>query len=589
MAVNEERVDKTNRLRTGVVAAFLVVAVVVGAVFFFAPGDRQNSSQAMQPTFGVRQGPLTISVNVAGTIRPREQVILKNEVEGQTVVLFLIEEGKEVKKGDLLVELDASQLVDQRVNQQIQVINTEAAFVNARENREVVRSQTQADVDQAGLTLEFARQDLAQYTDGEYPKLEKEAKAKITLAEETQANAKNTYDWSQKLFVEKYLSEAELKKDELSWKKASLDLELARDDLNLLQNFTYKRRLAELESDLKQANMALERTRRKAAADLVQAEAKLKAGEAEFNQQKDKLTKIEEQIGKTRILAPMDGTVIYASSTKMSWHSNDEPLGEGQAVRERQELIYLPTTAAYNAEGKIHESSLQKIRLGLPVRITIDALPGKQFTGRVSSIAPLPDATSMFMNPDLKVYNSVIQIDGNGAELRNGMSCQAEIVVDHFADALFVPVQSVLLVGGRPTVYVQEGREAVAREIVIGLDNNSMVQVTGGLLAGEKVLLAPPLAAAQVQENNGPVSPLPGAVVVPPNPATATVAAPASGGDAASGGGQEGRTTDSGGKPTPEEREKMRQRLEKMTPSERESYLQKKRAGRDKGATGGER
>jgi len=473
------------------------IALTILAAFLLLRYSTVPEQETDQPTFTVTRGPLTISVTEAGTIRPREQIILKNEVEGQTVILFLIDEGTQVKKGDLLVELDASQLLDQRVNQQIQMINAEAAFINARENLSVVKSQVQADIDQAALDLEFSRQDLEQYQAGEYPKLEKEAGATITLAEETLTNAKNTYEWSQKLFAEKYISESELKKDELSWQKAKIDLELAKDELNLLQNFTYKRRMAELKSTLRQAEMALERAKRKATADIVQAEAKLRASEAEFKQQQDKFAKIEEQIKKTKIYAPMDGTVIYATSTKMSWRSSSEPLDEGQAVRERQELIYLPTTVSYNAEIKIHESSLQKIRTGLPVRILIDALPGRQLTGRVASIAPLPDATSMFMNPDLKVYNSVITVDGNGSSLRNGMSCQAEVVIAQFEDALYVPLQAVVRVGEQPTVYLAEGKRFIARPVTLGLDNNRMIQIIDGIEAGDRILMTPPLADAE--------------------------------------------------------------------------------------------
>lgn len=532
--------------------SFFLVLVVIGYLIF-SKDDSQRMKTSEQPVFSVQQGPLTISVTEAGTIRPREQIILKNEVEGQTVILFLIEEGKEVKNGDLLVELDASQLEDQRVNQQIQVINAEATFINGRENLEVVKNQAQADVDQATLDLEFARQDLIQYQEGEYPKLEKEAKTKITLAEETLTNAKNTYEWSKKLNKEKYISETELKRDGLAWQKARLDLELANDALDLLQKFTLKRRMAELESNLRQTTMALDRVQRKVAADIAQAEARLKASQAEYKQQQDKLDKIKVQIGKTKIYAPMDGTVIYATSTKMSWHSSDEPLDEGQAVRERQELIHLPTTSSYNAEVKIHESSLEKIRTGLPVRITIDALPDRTFTGTVASIAPLPDPTSTFMNPDLKVYNSVIHIDGNGQNLRNGMSCQAEIIVDQFDKAIYVPVQAVIRLNGRPSAYVVRGNEFVPQPVKIGLDNNRMVHVLEGLNPGETVLLAPPLTASSRTTQD-----------MPQPTANASKTFNASHSDFPI-----------------EQREQKDKNLEKMTPVQREALRQKRRNGND--------
>ena len=133
--------------------------------------------------------------------------------------------------------------------------------------------------------------------------------------------------------------------------------------------------------------MALERTTRKARADLVQAQAGLKAKEAEYHRQKDKLQKIGDQITKTKLYAPADGLVIYATSARSGgWRGNTEPLDEGQEIRERQELIYLPTGNLAKAEITIHESNLDKTHPGLPAIITVDALPGQTFRGAINHI-----------------------------------------------------------------------------------------------------------------------------------------------------------------------------------------------------------
>jgi hypothetical protein len=105
----------------------------------------------------------------------------------------------------------------------------------------------------------------------------------------------------------------------------------------------------------------------------------------------------------------------------------------------------------------------------------------------------------MWMNPDLKVYNSEIYLDSNDSALRTGMSCKAEIIVEQYEEAIYVPVQAVLRVGGVPTVYVPAGETFEARQVEIGLDNDRMVRVTDGLEPGEVVLLTPPLKAAAVE------------------------------------------------------------------------------------------
>jgi HlyD family secretion protein len=454
--------------------------------------DRQDVLDN-KSTFTVRRGPLTISVIESGTIKAREQVILKSEVEGRTTILYLVKEGAQVRKGDLLIELDASRLEDEKIDQQIRVLNAEAAFIRARENLEVVKNQAQSDLEKAELAYQFAKEDLIKYEKGEYPKDLKESSNRITVAKEELWRAEEKLRWSTVLYDEKYISQTELQADQLSAQKAKLDLELAEADRDLLQEYTFKRKLAELTSDVRQTELALKRTERKAAADIVQAEAELRAKESEFTRESSKLEKINRQIARTRITAPIDGLVVYATSAQGNWRGNAEPLDEGQEVREQQELIYLPAAGSVMAEAKIHESSLEKVKIGLPVWVTVDALPGRVFKGKVDTIAPLPDAVSVWLNPDLKLYASNILLEGDSAGLRTGMSCRVEILVEQYEDVLHVPIQAVTKVEGQPVVYVKDGSTYRSRPVETGLDNNRMVHIRSSLEAGEKILLNPPL------------------------------------------------------------------------------------------------
>ncbi len=485
------------------VPAGVVLLLAVIAVVAFNHSRSKAVLEGDMPTFVVKRGPLRISVIESGTIQAREQIILKSEVEGRTTILSIVEEGSRVKEGDLLIEMDSSELLDAKVDQQIRVQNAEASFISSRENLAVVENQAKSDVDKSELAFEFAKQDLKKYVEGEYLNQRKEMESKITLAKEELQTAKEKLEWSKKLFEKEYISQTELQIDELAAHKKKLDLELAENNLRLLEDFTHPRKLAELESDVSQAEMALERAKRKAKADVVQAEAGLKARESEFERQKDKLKKNEEQITKTKIYAPADGLVIYATSAKSRWwRGNSEPLGEGSEVHEREELIYLPTASAVKAEIKIHETSLQKVKLGLPVVVTVDALPGKTFTGYVEKIAPLPDAQMVWLNPDLKVYNTGVFLEGEGDYLRTGMSCKAEIIIEEYDDVMYVPVQAVLRIGGEPTVYVQRGSGFEQRKVKVGMDNNRMIRIIEGLQVGEAVLLTPPLAPATVGQES---------------------------------------------------------------------------------------
>jgi HlyD family secretion protein len=563
----------------------LLVLLLLGAAVWAVRQHRAAAAAGQETvlTCPVEEGPLVISVTQAGTIKPRETIVLKSQLEGRSTVLFLVPEGRQVEKGDLLVELDVTRLTDQRVEQEIRVRNAEASYIRVRENLEVVKNQARADVQKVELDLRFAQEDLRNYKDGEYPNQQTKLQGQIAYREEQLSRNAEKAKWSEQLFSEKYLSETELKADRLAAQQAALDLDSARNDLKLLEEYTYRRKIDQLTSDVAQAEMALERVRRKTSSDVIQAEADLAAREAEFNRQKDILAKLEEQIGKAKILAPADGLVVYASSTQFSWRGNTEPLAEGQEVHERQELIHLPTADTFMAAVKVHESSLKKIYPGLPVSVTVDALPGRTLMGKVAKIAPMPDPQSMFMNPDLKQFATEIHLEGGGDALRTGMTCAAEIVVARYETALYAPVQCVVRVGGTPTVYVMEGGTMVPRTVEIGLDNNRMVHLVSGVKAGERLVMTPPLASSTSIERPSPV----GDVAIPPRPTqerrpgnggplpgaeagagagAAAPAAPAAPGETAGPARESGRPNLSS-----EEMQRMRERFEKMTPEEQEA------------------
>jgi len=468
----------------------LVLAIFTGIVFFRSPGASIDDDPEIREYFQIKNGPLEITVSEAGVIKAREKEIIRSEVEGSTTVLWVIEEGREVNKGDLLLELDSSRLQGEIVNQEIAVDNAEAAWVNAREKLDVVKNQAKSDIELAELQHEFAKQDLTKYTEGDYPNSLKELQSNVILKKESLQRSEEKLEWSKKLRGQKFLSGSELNSDELAAQKAGIELDLALENLALLKNYSYKRTIAELESAVHQSLMASKRAIRKAAADIVQAEAELRAKESQFQQEKNKLGKLGMQLKKTRIIAPTNGLVVYATTAK-GWMRNRSPLEAGQDIKERQELIYLTKNSTMLAELRVPEVRLHIMEIGLPARVRVDALPGKEFSGRVAAISPLPDAESNWFNSNLKYYTTMIYLDGNARALRTGMSCQVEILVERFAETLYAPIQTVVRRNGHSVVYL-EGRERPV-EVETGMDNDIMIQIISGVREGDRLLLTPPL------------------------------------------------------------------------------------------------
>ena len=487
-----------NRGRLYIAAGGALAAAAVAA-WALLSGGRSGKEDDSALYTKVAEGPLVINIEESGEIQPSQQLILKSEVQGRTSIIYLVPEGQVVKKGDLLVELDASDKTDELTSQEITVQNAESNANVARENLEIVKNQADSDIELAEMNLEFAKEDLVKYEEGEYPNKLNETKGSVTLAEQTLQQSKDKYEWSKKLYDENFLSESELRSDELNWKHNTLSLATAQGNLELLEKYTHKRDLAKYKSDVKQCTMALERTRRKANSSIAQAESQLRASEREYMKQLQRLDKLTNQIAKAKITAPMAGQVIYATSAGRQ--RNREPLQEGQEVWEHQELIYLPTADTFISRVNVHESSLKSLVVGMPVRVRCDALPGKVYSGTLSRISPMPDNERRWMNPDLKEYPSDVALNGGIGELKSGMSCRAEIVLAQYDKALYIPVQCVVRVGKKACVWVKSPGGPVRREIETGLDNNRFVRIVSGLSAGEEVMLTPPLEGSEAERN----------------------------------------------------------------------------------------
>jgi HlyD family secretion protein len=140
------------------------------------------------------------------------------------------------------------------------------------------------------------------------------------------------------------------------------------------------------------------------------------------------------------------------------------------------------------------EADSSKVREGLPVRITVDALPGVAFSGTLGKIGVLPEANRSWMNPDLKVYVCEVYFSDTAEGLRPGMNCQAEVMIEEYDKAIYVPIQCVTRLEGKTVAYVMNRHKPEPRTVEAGYDNNRMIHIKAGLTPGEQVLLAPPLS-----------------------------------------------------------------------------------------------
>ena len=330
--------------------------------------------------------------------------------------------------------------------------------------------------------------------------------ADIELSIERFKRAADKLIWTARLEKKGFVSHNELEADELALKSSLIDLQQALSARELFLRYEFPKKAEEFLSIYTERGRELDRIKARARASLAQAEAKLKSNEATFRVQETRFGKLQKQVGFCTIRATKPGLVVYATSGD-HWRSRT-PIDEGTTVHERQEIIKLPDISALAVDVKVHESVVDKVKVGLGARIRIDAFPNLRLRGKVRKVGVLPDSQRWWLNPDLKQYQTEVSIEGSHDQFKPGMSAEVEILVGTRKGVLQVPVQAVSTRGGKTLVYVVRDGGEQAREVQLGEANDKFVEIRSGLSGGEAILLeAPQVVSAQDEKRDGEETP----------------------------------------------------------------------------------
>ncbi len=476
---------KQGRKTVLIVAGFFIAAVFLVWVM------RPASSLSATATHEVRRGNFTVSVVEGGNLSAISEVSVRNEVEGIARIIFIVPEGSFVKNGDLLVELDSAQALDQVNQQQIAFERARFAVIQAEQTLEIQRSVTNSDFRAAELKVKFADIDLRKFDQGQRVVDMIDATNKLVSAQAQLAVNLETYLNTRRLATKGYETKQKEDFDRLTVLNNTNSLTVASNTLWMLQAFDQPKQREKFESDLSEARSERDRVVAKSVRLIAQYEADLLTQSNTLALNTRKLDRDKKNLDACKIYAPQDGLVVYASGENR-W-SNESLIEEGATVRNRQEIIKLPDTSSMKVTVRVHESHVNMIHPGLPAFVTLDSMPDERFAGVVEKVGLLPDTQSRWGNPNLKVYNTDIYITAKLPDVKPGVSAKAEIIITNIESTLSVPIQTVTTLKGKQVVYLSKPNgESESSPVEVGLYNTKFIEILKGAKEGDRVLLSPP-------------------------------------------------------------------------------------------------
>lgn len=423
--------------RTAFLALAAAAAVASAAAVLSHPGTAPPAIRTAQ----VARGDLSVTVSATGAVAATSQVDVRSRATG-TVTAVYVQAGDRVTRGHLLATIDDPDARAGLRGAQAQVRQTAAAVASAQAKLATMRAGSRPE------QIAQARQAVMQ------------AQANLALAQTNLASQKE-------LFAQGFIPRATLDQAENQYQVALAQFRSAEQNLQLLQ-------AGPLPSDIAAAE-----------ADVRLAQAQLQNGQAQ-------LANAQERYEESFVRAPIPGIVatraIEVGQTVI-----------GGSATSGTSVFTLANITPLLANVSVDETDIAKIRVGMPVAITVDALPDASFAGVVERLAP-----AGVISQSVNQYTVTVEITAPTPALLLGMTVNADFVVAQARNALLVPAEAIRS-RDRPFVLLVGERDALTPQpVVTGVTNGRLTEIRQGLAEGQRVYLG---SARAPQAGSSPRNP----------------------------------------------------------------------------------
>jgi RND family efflux transporter MFP subunit len=252
-----------------------------------------------------------------------------------------------------------------------------------------------------------------------------------------------------------------------------------------LMKFEAEAKKREKELDFKKAELSLQQAKEKIESQKVIDLANITKAELKVKQADMRLRQAQEQLASLSLTAPKSGMVVLQ---KIYSPNGLEKLKVGSTPWHGMELISIPDLTVMLVKTQVNEIDISRVQTGQQAVITVDALEGLTFYGKVTNVATLASTEE---GSDDKVFDVEVTINGTHENLKPGMTALCTIIVDKIPGKLFVPLESVFEREDTTVVYVKKGGFS-KRQVKVGAKNSDYIIIDQGVTAGEEVSLRDP-------------------------------------------------------------------------------------------------
>jgi HlyD family secretion protein len=302
-----------------------------------------------------------------------------------STIRWVIDDGSQVTKGQLLMELDDSALDEQYKQQSIVVEKAEAEYIRADNDYLIQLKDNESLIVAAQAALRVAELDLDKFIGlraeptlnpfgalvgahgtimekGEYRQKLDDVSARLKAAESDLEAYRERSAWAERSAKLGYLTVSQSKVEQAKLSGASDNFEKLRKEQYILENFMREKDLTDLKSKWDVARIGLDKAIQTAEAKAAQADSIRKTNRSVHQREYDRLREIEQQIKECKIRAPQDGMVVYFKTDQGRNSSGQQLIAIGEQVREGQKLMRIPDLTKMQVNTRVHEAQIGRVR-----------------------------------------------------------------------------------------------------------------------------------------------------------------------------------------------------------------------------------
>ena len=387
-------------------------------------------------------------------------------------------------------------------------------------------TSTEVPEDSADLEVEMVMSQIPEVDFSEYASPEKlgdgeasqrllEFDDRVSMAERKLKLDETKLEGTRRLFEKDFVNRNQLETEEMQVENSRLAAKSAKTARSLFIRYEFPKEAQKLLSDYEDALRYFVRRDKETESRVMSVQTDLIWKRKGVARRIEKLEEIADQLERTIVTAEREGLVVYGGVDKEQW--GGDKIKEGAPVRQWQTILTIPDMTTMIVLVKIHEADISSIELGQRADIVFDSNPDQPLTGVVAKVSVLANSQEAAMNPDLKVYDVTVRIDGTHEWVMPSMSAETEIQVKALTDVVYIPILAVQSKGAERFCYVANGSSKPERRVVeTGEFNDRFIVVTSGIEEGERVLLNPPAdKTVEGEELNTNENSDPGLVKIP--------------------------------------------------------------------------